>query len=64
MLVGHLHCKNEIEVANGKEVIQVRSVVGINEYSNNIKKTSNAGAIMFTVHKDYGKKYVNEVKFN
>ena len=64
MLVGHLHCKNEIEVANGKEIIQVRSVMGINEYSNTIKKTSKSGALMFTIHKDYGKKYVNEVKFN
>lgn len=62
MLVGHLHCKNEIEVAKGKEVIQVRSVMGINEYSTMIKKTSYPGATMFTVHKGYGKKYVNEVK--
>jgi len=63
MLVGHLHCKNEIEIANGKEIIQVRSVMGVNEYSNTIKKTSKSGALMFTIHKDYGKKYVNEVKF-
>lgn len=62
-LVGHLHCKNEIEVARGKEVVQVRSIMGINEYSTTIKKTSEAGATMFTVHKNYGKKYVNEVKF-
>ncbi len=63
MLVGHLHSKNEIEVSNGKEVIQVRSLMGINEYSTSIKRTSTAGALMFTVHKNYGKKYVNEVKF-
>lgn len=62
-MVGHLHCKNEIEVAKGKEVIQVRSLMGINEHSTTLKKTSSAGAIMFTVHKDYGKKYVNEIKF-
>lgn len=47
----------------GKEVIQVRSVMGINIFSKDIKKTSEAGATMFTVHKDYGKKYVNEIKF-
>ena len=64
MMVGHLHCKNEIEVAKGKEVIQVRSIMGINEYSNIIKKTSLPGATMFTIHKGYGKKYVNEVKFH
>jgi len=62
-LVGHLHSKNEFEVAKGKEVIQVRSMMGINTYSRDIKKTSEAGATMFTVHKNYGKKYVNDVKF-
>lgn len=62
-LVGHLHCKNEIEVSKDKEVIQVRSMMGINDYSQSIKKTSHAGATMFTIHKNYGKKYVNEVKF-
>lgn len=62
-LVGHLHCKNEIEISKNKEVVQVRSIMGINDFSASIKKTANSGATMFTVHKDYGKKYVNEVKF-
>lgn len=35
----------------------------INEYSKDIKKTSEAGATMFVVRKYYGRKYVNEVKF-
>ena len=61
--VGHLHSKNEFEVAKGKEVIQVRSVMGVNVYSKDIKKTSDAGATMFVVRENYGKKYVNEVKF-
>jgi len=63
-LVGHLHCKNEIEIAKGKEVIQVRSIMGINEYSTMLKRTSDAGAIMFTIDQEQGKKYINEVKFN
>ena len=62
-LVGHLHSKNEFEVSKDKEVIQVRSIMGINEYSTDIKKTSKSGATMFSIIKDYGKKYVNEVKF-
>ncbi len=61
--LGHLHTKNEFEVAKGKEVIQVRSVMGINIFSKDIKKTSEAGATMFVVRENYGKKYVNEVKF-
>ena len=63
MLVGHLHSKKEIETSRKKEVIQVRSVMGVNEYSANIKKSSKAGALIFSVHDGYGKKYVNEVKF-
>ncbi len=62
-LVGHLHSKNEFEVSKGKEVIQVRSVMGINDFSRDIKKTSESGATMFTIRKNYGRKYVNEVKF-
>ena len=62
-LVGHLHCKNEVEVTSDKEVVQVRSMMGVNDYSQTIKKTSSAGATMFTVERGYGKHYVNEVKF-
>lgn len=62
-LVGHLHCKNEFEVAKDKEVVQVRSVMGINEFSQQIKRTSSAGALIFTVEEGKGKKHVNEVKF-
>lgn len=62
-IVGHLHSKNEFEISKGKEVIQVRALMGINEYSKDIKKTSDAGATMFVVRKNYGRKYVNEVKF-
>jgi hypothetical protein len=61
--VGHLHSKNEFEVAKGKEVIQVRSLMGINDFSKDIKKTSDAGATMFIVRKGYGKKYINDLKF-
>lgn len=61
-VVGHLHCKNEFEVAKGKEVIQVRSIMGINEYARDIKKSSDAGATMFVVRNGYGRKYINDVK--
>ena len=61
-IVGHLHSKNEFEISKGKEVIQVRSIMGINEYAKDIKKSSDAGATMFVVRKGYGKKYINDVK--
>ncbi len=63
LISAHKHTKYETEPAKGKETIQIRSVMGINEYSTKIKKSSEAGANMFTVHKGYGKKYINEVKF-
>jgi len=62
LVIGHLHCKNEFEVARGKEVIQVRSIMGMNDYAKDIKKSSNSGATMFVVRKDYGRKYINDVK--
>lgn len=62
-LVGHLHSKFEGDISKDKEVIQVRSVMGINEYSQQIKKTSKAGALMFTVEEGKGKKHINEVVF-
>jgi hypothetical protein len=61
-VVGHLHSKNEFEVAKGKEVVQVRSIMGINEFAKDIKKSSDAGATMFVVRKGYGRKYINDVK--
>jgi hypothetical protein len=63
LITGHMHNKQESEVFKGKETIQVRSIMGINEYATKIKKTAEAGATMFTIHKNYGRKYVNDVKF-
>lgn len=60
---GHLHTKNEFEPAKGKEVVQARSIMGFNDFAETIKKTSEAGATMFTVRKEYGRKYSNDVKF-
>jgi hypothetical protein len=61
---GHLHTNKELDLALNKEFIQFRSVMGINIFSKGIRKTSKAGAKMFTVHKGIGKKYVNDVIFN
>jgi hypothetical protein len=61
---GHKHTKNEQEIALNKESIQARSVMGLNPYSAlKLKKASKAGATMFTIHKGYGKKFTNDVKF-
>lgn len=62
-IVGHLHSKLEGDVSDNKEVIQVRSVMGMNDYAEKIGKNSPAGALMFTVEEGLGKKIINEVKF-
>ena len=62
-LVGHMHSKKEFDISKEKEVIQVRSVMGINEFSEIIKKGSPSGATMFVVEEGVGKKLINEIKF-
>lgn len=63
MITAHKHTKKELETTRGKEVIQIRSIMGGNDYSTTLKKISDAGATMFTIHKGVGRKYTNDVKF-
>jgi hypothetical protein len=62
-IMGHLHSKNEIDISDNKEAIQVRSIIGMNDFAEMIGKNSPSGALMFTVEEGVGKKYINEVKF-
>ena len=54
LMVGHLHSKRIQDVNGGKQVIQVPSVMGGNDFSVKIKKLSNAGSYIFTVMENYG----------
>lgn len=64
LMVGHLHSKKEIDVNGGKEVIQVRSMMGGNDYSIlDLKKSSPSGAIVYSIEEGYGKKDTREIKF-
>jgi hypothetical protein len=62
-IAGHLHSNKEMDLSLHKEFIQLRSIMGLNVFSKGIRKTSKAGAKMFTVHKGIGKKYTNDVIF-
>jgi hypothetical protein len=62
-MAGHLHSNKELDLGLNKEFIQLRSVMGVNVFSKGIRKTSKAGAKMFTVHEGIGKKYTNDVIF-
>lgn len=54
LIAGHLHHNISEEVGMDKEVINVPSVIGIDDYSLSLNKTSNAGALLLVFEKDYG----------
>ena len=54
LIAGHLHHNISEEVGMDKEVINVPSIIGIDDYSISLNKTSNAGALLLVFEKDYG----------
>lgn len=54
LIAGHLHHNISEEVGMDKEVINVPSIIGIDNYSLSLNKTSNAGALFLVFEKDYG----------
>lgn len=55
LISAHEHFNNVQNVAIGKDVIGVRSLVGTDDYSRKIKKTANAGALFVVFKEGYGK---------
>lgn len=51
LLMGHVHHSSSSEIGVRREVITVPSIVGIDDYSMKLKKTSNAGAKILTFDK-------------
>lgn len=60
LVAGHKHHFASETVGQNKEVINVPSVIGIDDYSMSLGKTSNAGALMFVVEPTKG---VTEQRF-
>lgn len=54
LIGGHMHHYKAETVGVGREVINVPSIIGIDDYSMSLNKTSNPGATLLIVEKDVG----------
>lgn len=54
MITGHKHSKFEHNVGINKNIIQLPSIVGVDDFSIKIKKSANPGAKMMVLEQDYG----------
>ena len=54
LIGGHMHHLNEETVGINKEVISVPSIIGIDDFSMKLNKTSNPGATLFFLEEKYG----------
>lgn len=52
---GHMHHSKEENVGLYKDVISVPSIIGIDDFSMKLNRTSNPGATLFFIEKDLGK---------
>ena len=63
-VTGHLHHNLVKEIGKNCEVMRVRSLCGIDEYSMELRKYSNAGSVFMVIEKDYGKTIVYDIRLN
>jgi hypothetical protein len=54
LIGGHMHHYKAETVGIGREVINVPSIIGIDDYSMSLNKTSNPGATLLVIEKDAG----------
>ena len=52
---GHLHHSESENVGLGRDVIRVPSIIGIDDFSMSLNKTSNAGATLIVFEENFGK---------
>lgn len=64
LLAGHLHHNKSEEVGVNQEVINVGSVIGIDDYSLSLRKTANASAKLLVFEQDKGKTCEYTLKLN
>lgn len=55
LVAGHLHHSYSEAVASCSDVMRTPSIIGIDDYSMKLHKTSNPGATMFLIQRDKGK---------
>lgn len=64
LIAGHLHHSKREEIGFDTEVINIASVIGIDDYSVSLGKTSNASATLIGFKKDCGKFVEYTIKLN
>lgn len=64
LLAGHLHHNKSEEVGVNQEVINIGSIIGIDNYSLSLRKTSNASAKLLVFEQDRGKTCEYTFKLN
>lgn len=63
-ITGHLHHNLVKEIGKNCEVMRVRSLCGIDEYSMDLRKYSSAGSVYLVIEKDYGKTITYDIKLD
>lgn len=64
LIAGHLHHSKSETIGVNCEVINVPSVIGVDDYSLSLNKTSNAGATMLIIEEDRGKTIEYSIKLS
>lgn len=64
LIAGHLHHAKSETVGVNCEVINVPSIIGIDDYSLSLNKTSNAGATLLVIEEGKGKTIEYSIKLN
>lgn len=64
LLAGHLHHNKVEEVGINQEVINIGSIIGVDDYSLSLRKTSNASAKLLIFEQDKGKICEYTLKLN
>ena len=64
LLAGHLHHNKSEEVGVNQEVINIGSIIGVDNYSLSLRKTSNASAKLLVFEQDKGKTCEYTFKLN
>ena len=64
LLAGHLHHSKSETVGVNSEVINIPSIIGVDDYSMSLNKTSNSGATLMTFEEGKGKIQEYNIKLN
>lgn len=62
LIAGHLHHGKYEEIGMDMEVINIPSIIGIDDFSLSLRKTSNPGAKLFIFEENKGKKIEHNIK--